>query len=134
MENNGEEEIEKEVWERIITIEIEEFVHNLILDFKGIYGKTRGDVINYIVKDFFSKNVETFQTLKAYKTKTKNRDIPYIQKRVEEILGITESIKLSFLKELLNIDQDYFNQHIIEWIKKYDFKLDNDKIIKQESE
>jgi hypothetical protein len=113
----------------IITIEIEEYVHDLIVDLKGLYGDSGGAIINYIVKQFYSKNYKTIQKLRAIKNNKQNQKTD-IEKKLKDFLEVSEEINIDVLRKFLGIDDNFFNSQLISWAKKYNLRIDNDKIVK----
>jgi hypothetical protein len=103
---------------------------DLIDELVGVFGRTQAAVITNIVQHFFN-NSNNFPLLEELRSrKRKQPDITRIELKLKKLLKGTKTIKLSHFLEYLGIDRDFLFDHLEDWKKRFNLKLDYDKIIK----
>ncbi|MHA1726525.1 MAG: hypothetical protein ACTSYC_09775 [Promethearchaeota archaeon] len=124
------------------TVTLSEFNMQMVEKLIGILGNTRAQVISAIVENYFRdeknlKLIEKLITLKKdieeEKVKEESKKIDIIEKKISNILLVADYIPLTSFLKYLNIDLEFFYDNVLEWKKKFNFKIENDKIIKIEN-
>ncbi len=124
------------------TVTLSEFNMQMVERLIGILGNTRAQVISAIVENYFRdeknlKLIEKLITLKKNfeeeKIKEESKNIDIIEKKISNMLLIGDYIPLTSFLKYLNIDLEFFYENVLEWKKKFNFKIENDKIIKTEN-
>ncbi|MGV9142131.1 MAG: hypothetical protein ACOC1X_04260 [Promethearchaeota archaeon] len=116
-------------------ITLQEFTMDLIDDYIGILGASRSQVIEYIVIEYFkegAKNIENLKKLREKKVKklTIKRNKKDFEENIKIFFQRTESISIENFIEYLNITKEIFWEFYIEWADKFQFKVENDRIVK----
>jgi len=98
----------------------------------GVFGATKAQVIGNIVEYFLNdnKNDLILNKLKDRKRKQCPPDNKIIEQRITNILKGANIIPLNSFLKYLEIQEDFFfeNNHI--WSQKYQYILEDNKIIK----
>lgn len=115
-------------------ITLQEFTMDLIDDYIGILGASRSQVIEYIVIEYFkegAKNIENLKQLREKKVKklTIKRNKKDFEENIKKFFQRTESISIENFIEYLNITKEIFWLFYIEWADKFQFKVENDRIV-----
>ena len=76
---------------------------------------------------------ETFKVtyckrLKEEEEQRKRKGIK-MRKRIQEILDVSNKIKLELMREALKMDKELFNQKIVEWTTEFGFNIVGDYLI-----
>ncbi|MBD3211115.1 MAG: hypothetical protein GF311_00790 [Candidatus Lokiarchaeota archaeon] len=112
------------------TVTLSKTYMDLIDELVGVFGRTQAAVITNIVQHFFN-NSNNFPLLEELRSrKRKQPDITRIELKLKKLLKGTKTIKLSHFLEYLGIDRDFLFDHLEDWKKRFNLKLDYDKIIK----
>ncbi|TXT61843.1 MAG: hypothetical protein BAJALOKI3v1_740002 [Promethearchaeota archaeon] len=114
------------------TVTLSKTYMDLIDELVGVFGRTQAAVITNIVQHFFN-NSNNFPLLEELRSrKRKQPDITNIELKLQKLLKGTKTIKLSHFLEYLEIDRDFLFDQLEDWKKKFNLKLDYDKIIKSD--
>lgn len=112
-----------------------DFIDNSI----GVLGYNRSAVIETIIFSYFKeeKNRNEIKTMQKDRTEIINNRLKIkakipedIQDRLINLLEIADNIPIDTFIEHLNIDSRIFHENLYSWAKKFNFKFENDKIIK----
>jgi hypothetical protein len=114
------------------TVTLNKSYMKLIQELVDVFGATRAQVISNIVEYFFndSKNDPLLQKLRARKRKDKTPEKNELDDRITNYLKISDNIPFEVFLDHLNLDSEFVIDHLGEWGEKYNFKFDNNKIVK----
>lgn len=112
-----------------------DFIDNSI----GILGYNRSNVIGLIVQQYFSKmeNRKEIESMKEdrikiieNKKKQEAKKPENYKNKINQLLEISTEIPKNTFIEHLDIDNRFFHDHLYEWANEFNFKFENNTIIK----
>jgi len=116
------------------TITLPQFYIDSVEDCIGILGMSRTQVITKIVELFFDKpeNIELVETLKKKRSliQSKKSSLAIIEEKINKYLMISDNIPLNEFIDFLNIDMEIAREYLHSWAEKFNFRLDNQRILK----
>ncbi len=122
-----------------IQVTLTKFYVDMIDDCVGILGYNRSQIVNSIVKNYFQvlENQEIITMLKKKyddiikkKKMEKAKETSNIDERIEKLFNFANNIELDTFKDYLNIEKEFLFKNLDSWAKKFNFSLENKKIIK----
>ncbi len=116
------------------TITLTKSVMRLVDEIINVFGATRAQVISNIVEFFFNnkKNDQLLDKLRTRKREQNKPDDEILDKKIKDLLDGANNIPLDFVLKYLNIGETYFIIRNKKWSNKYNYKLDNNRIVKNE--
>ena len=116
------------------TITLAQFYMDSVEDCIGILGMSRTQVITKIVEIFFDKpeNIEWVEKLRKKRNliQSKKSNLPIIEEKINNYLKISDNIPLNEFIDFLNIDMEIAREYLHNWAEKFNFRLDNQRILK----
>ena len=116
------------------TITLAQFYMDSVEDCIGILGLSRTQVITKIVEIFFDKpeNIEWVEKLRKKRNliQSKKSNLPIIEEKINNYLKISDNIPLNEFIDFLNIDMEIAREYLHNWAEKFNFRLDNQRILK----
>lgn len=116
------------------TITLAQFYMDCVENCIGILGTSRTQVISKIVEIFFNKleNLEWMDNIRKKRKIDENRklDPAKFDEKIRNFLKIADNIPLNEFIDFLNIDMDIARKNLHFWAEKFDFRLDNQRIVK----
>jgi len=111
---------------------------DLIDDYIGTLGTSRSNVIEYIIIDYFKKETQEIKELKLNaekynKIRYVNKKAEVIEKKIEKFFELTRITSITNFIDYLNITREIFWKYYTDWGSKFDFKVENENIIKLDS-
>ncbi|MFX1257780.1 MAG: hypothetical protein ACFFAN_07975 [Promethearchaeota archaeon] len=121
---------------------IAEFILTLIFCHQTIFGPKYVQNLYISGRDFmgnvwvlfffiFSMITSITGIIYFFLKRTKYKLISKSLEKLKEILSVSDRIKLKRLQKILNLDDNSFNEKIIEWAKTFGFKIDGEFLITQ---
>ena len=116
------------------TISLAQFYMNCVENCIGVLGTSKAQVISKIVEIFFDKleNIDYIEKLKKKRMVAENKRLisSDIEKKIVNFLKFSNNIPIDDFIDFLNIDKEYLRANISNWAEKFNFRYDNQKIIK----
>ena len=116
------------------TITLAQFYMDSVEDCIGILGLSRTQVITKIVEIFFDKpeNIEWVEKLRKKRNliQSKKSNLSIIEEKINNYLKISDNIPLNEFIDFLNIDMEIAREYLHNWAEKFNFRLDNQRILK----
>ena len=116
------------------TITLAQFYMQCVEDCIGILGTSRTHVITKIIEIFFDKpeNMEWIDKLRKKRKIIENKMLEpaIIESKIAEFLKFSDNIPLTEFNNFLNIDMEIAKENLHLWAAKFNFYLDNQRIIK----
>ena len=116
------------------TISLAQFYMDCVEDCIGVLGTSKAQVISKIVEIFFDKpeNIDYIEKLKKKRMIAENKKlIPSdIEKKIVNFLKFSNNIPIDDFIDFLNIDKEHLRKNISNCAEKFNFRYDNQKIIK----
>lgn len=116
------------------TITLAQFYMDSVEDCIGILGMSRTQVITKIIEIFFDKpeNIEWVEKLRKKRNliQSKKSNLPIIEEKINNYLKISDNIPLNEFIDFLNIDMEIAREYLHNWAEKFNFRLDNQRILK----
>ncbi len=116
------------------TISLAQFYMDCVESCIGVLGTSKAQVISKIVEIFFDKpeNIDFIEKLKKRRMIAENKKLALanIEKKIENFLKVSNNIPVDDFIDFLNIDKERLRENIAKWAEKFNFKYDNQKIIK----
>ena len=116
------------------TISLAQFYMDCVESCIGVLGTSKAQVISKIVEIFFDKpeNIDFIEKLKKRRMIAENKKLALedIEKKIENFLKFSNNISIDDFIDFLNIDKERLRENIAKWAGKFNFRYDNQKIIK----
>ena len=116
------------------TISLAQFYMDCVENCIGVLGTSKAQVISKIVEIFFDKpeNIDFIEKLKKRRiiAESKKLALADIEKKIENFLKFSNNISIDDFIDFLNIDKERLRENIAKWAGKFNFRYDNQKIIK----
>ena len=116
------------------TISLAQFYMYCVESCIGVLGTSKAQVISKIVEIFFDKpeNIDFIEKLKKRRMIAENKKLALedIEKKIENFLKFSNNIPVDDFIDFLNIDKERLRENIAKWAGKFNFRYDNQKIIK----
>ncbi|TFG14557.1 MAG: hypothetical protein EU535_03280 [Promethearchaeota archaeon] len=116
------------------TISLAQFYMDCVEDCIGVLGTSKAQVISKIVEIFFDKpeNIDYIEKLKKKRKIAENKKLisSDIEKKIVNFLKFSNNIPIDDFIDFLNIDKEHLRTNISNWAEKFNFRYDNQKIIK----
>ncbi|MFX1377781.1 MAG: hypothetical protein ACFFA4_01690 [Promethearchaeota archaeon] len=115
------------------TVTLNKSYMKLIEELVDVFGPTRAQVISNIVEYFFndSKNDSLLEKLRTRKTKEKIPEKVELDNRIRKYLKRADKIPFNVFIEHLKLDNEFVINNLDEWGEKYNFRLIDNKIVKE---
>ena len=116
------------------TVTLTTSIMNLVGDLVGVFGATKAQVISNIVEYFLndSKNFTLLNELRKRKRKLEHPDDETIEHKITILLKGANKIPLESFLNFLEIEETIFYEKNHIWSKKFNYYLEDNKIIKTE--
>ena len=111
-----------------VELNLMEWHINLIEHLINIFGESRSEVIENIVKRFFfndSEFIRGLESIKRFSETNVKKDYQNIEIKIKNLLEISDIIDLEFFIDYLDIEKEYLYNNLIKWAKKFNFKINN---------
>jgi hypothetical protein len=122
----------------LVSVDLGLYLNEKIEECIGFKGADHSEVIRSILLEYFlePENQRMIDRFKRDKREIERlrrisqRDMEVVDRRVGELLAVSVNISPSFLIENSEITEKIFRKNLVRWAKKFNFKIEDDKIIK----
>jgi len=114
------------------TVTLTKSIMKLVEELVGVFGATKAQVIGNIVEYFIndSNNFPLLNELRNRKRKLKHPDEKIIEHKITILLKGANKIPLEAFLRFINIDDSFFYEKNHIWSEKFNYYLEDNKIIK----